>query len=175
MKKYDSFVFKIMNVIFWLVFIGASINAGGVLFAILDSFTSKPFDPKLLYTKLDLTQVMSSNIWHYRQIITLLFLVKFTQAVICYFVVKITLELKFENPFSDNIVNLLYKIRILAAFGALFSLIARSYSEYFAKSNFTIPIVWTVNEFLFFAGVIFILEKVFRKGFDLQSENDLTV
>ncbi|GLU53977.1 hypothetical protein Dfri01_34380 [Dyadobacter frigoris] len=34
---------------------------------------------------------------------------------------------------------------------------------------------WAAEEFIFMAGLVFIISRVFKRGVEIQSENDLTV
>ena len=43
------------------------------------------------------------------------------------------------------------------------------------KKGVAVPIDWSGSELLLFGGVIYLLALVFKKGAELQTENDLTV
>jgi hypothetical protein len=97
------------------------------------------------------------------------------KAYIGYWVVKISMEMKLEKPFSEGVSRIITIISQIALIAGILAIVSEAYSKWLMKQNLDIPIDWAYGEILFFAGVIFILAQVFRKGIELQSENDLTV
>ena len=68
----------------------------------------------------------------------------------------------------------------LVAFGiGILTLVANSYCEWLMKNGITFPDLQQYLgggiEFILFAGVIFFIAQVFKRGIEIQSENELTV
>jgi hypothetical protein len=97
------------------------------------------------------------------------------KAYIGYWIVKIFLELRIEKPFSEVINNMIIKIGKIALYAGLLAIIAQAYSEWLMKKNLAVPINWAYGEILFFAGVIYFIAQVYRKGTEIQAEGELTV
>jgi hypothetical protein len=97
------------------------------------------------------------------------------KAYIGYWVVNIFIEMKMEKPFSEGVNRIITKISQIALLAGLLAIVAQAYSKWLIKMDVEIPIDWAYGEILFFAGIIYLIAQVFKKGIELQSENDLTV
>ena len=80
-----------------------------------------------------------------------------------------------DRPFDYQLSDIFMKISHIALFTGGLAVIAHYYSKWVAKKGVPIPIDWGGNEILFFAGVIYLLAITFKKGAELQQEQDLTV
>jgi hypothetical protein len=107
--------------------------------------------------------------------VSLLIVLTGLKAYIAYFVVKFFWKFNLSKPFNNNLTELFVRISHLAVGTAALALIAHNYAKSIMKKGIAIPIDWGSNEILFFAGVIYLLAFVFKKGAELQTENDLTV
>ena len=85
------------------------------------------------------------------------------------------MELKLEKPFSGGINDIISKISRIAVVAAVPAIAAQAYSNWLLTNSIIVPINWAYSEILFFAGVIYIIALIFKKGIELQSENELTV
>jgi len=83
--------------------------------------------------------------------------------------------LNLSHPFTLDIAKLISRISHVALGCGVVSIIANEYCQRLVKKGFDIPLNWGGKEFLFLAGIIFIISIVFQKGIALQTENDLTV
>jgi hypothetical protein len=101
------------------------------------------------------------------------------KAYMFYVVVKIFLKINFVHPFGTKVGSLIAKISYVALAIGILALIATEYSDWFNKKGILLPTlppyVLGSSEFIFFAGIIFIISLVFKRGIEIQSENELTV
>ncbi len=72
-------------------------------------------------------------------------------------------------------VPLISQISQLALGAGILEIITAGYSKWLIKKGVSISESGGGAEFLFLAGVIFIIAEVFKKGVAIQTENDLTV
>ena len=175
MTANTSFILKTMKVIFWIIFIGLCIKAGSVLFSYIVSMGINPIASHNLDRGLNLSELYAFSLTHYSILVVMLIGLTGLKAYIGYWVVKISLELKMEKPFSKAIQNIIIKISQIAIWAGLLAAIAQAYSNWLIKKNVAIPIDWAYGEILFFAGVIYFIAQVFKKGTELQTENELTI
>ncbi len=182
-------ILDILKFIFWVVFIGLLVKAGAILF----TFTLSTWNPeaaKNLYLDLDLFKLRTTDIRAFIGVGSLLITVAILQAYIAYLVIKITTIGNLRHPFTEAIAVLLSKISHLALICGIISIIADQYCQRLVKKGFyadltlggqraiekvEIDLTWSGQEFLFLAAIIFIIAKVFQKGIELQTENDLTI
>ena len=164
----------ILKFIFWLVFIGLLIKAGALVFNFGWS-TWNPEGANNIYLGLDLFELRDTSIGQFAGVGSLLISVVSLQAYIAYLVIKITNIGDITRPFTQEVAHLISKISHMALTCGIISIIADQYCQRLVKNGFEIPITCGGKEFLFLAGVIFIISKVFQKGIELQTESDLTV
>jgi magnesium-transporting ATPase (P-type) len=175
MATRTSFILKAMNVIFWVIFIGLCIKTGSLLYSYFISIAINPAAAQNLYMGLNLSELYNYGIVHYSVIVCMLIVLTGLKAYIGYWVVKISIEMRMEKPFSEGINRIITKISRIALWAGLLAIVAHEYSRLLIKKLLIIPIDWAYGEILFFAGVIYIIAQVFEKGIELQSENELTV
>jgi len=175
MATKTSFILKTMNVIFWVIFIGLCIKTGAILYSYFVSMVINPIASENLYSGLNLAGLYNFSIVIYSIIVLMLIVLTGLKAYIGYWVVRIFMEMKIEKPFSEGINKIITRISQIALLAGLLAIVAEAFSEWLMDNELTIPINWAYGEILFFAGVIYLIALVFRKGIELQSENDLTV
>lgn len=175
MKTKNTWILNIMNVLFWVIFIGLCIKTGGLLWGYIASMFINPLAAGNLNLELNLSELYQYDVVYYSIIVLFYIALNALKAYIGYYVVRIFMEMKLEKPFSEAINKIITSISWLAFFAGLCAVIGQSQSEWLMKKGISIPIDWVYGETFFFAGVIYIISLVFAKGIELQSENELTV
>ncbi|MHC1775674.1 MAG: hypothetical protein AB9834_09700 [Lentimicrobium sp.] len=175
MAKKTSIILKIMNVIFWVIFIGLCIKTGTILYSYFVSMAINPIAAQNLYMGLNLSELYNYGLVQYSAIVITFIVITGLKAYIGYWVVKIFIEMKLEKPFSEAINTIITRISRIALLAGLMAIVAHAFSQWLNKMNIEIPVNWAYGEILFFAGVIYIIALIFKKGIELQAENDLTV
>lgn len=175
MKTTNSAILKTMNVLFWIAFIGLCIKTGSILTSFIVSHFVNPEGAKDLYLGLNLFGLYSYDKSHYTFTVSLLLVLTGLKAYIAYLVVKFFLKFKLSKPFGNDLTDLFLQISYTALGTGVLAILASGYSKWVAKKGIPVPIDWSGNEILFFAGVIYLLALIYKKGTDLQMENDLTV
>lgn len=106
-------------------------------------------------------------------------LISTLKAYLFYLVVKIFFKLNFVKPFSVEIAKLIEKISFEVASIAIVGAIAKQYTKRLIHSGYDISNAqeyWNdTGAFLIMAATIYVIAQVFKKGIELQNENDLTV
>lgn len=164
-----------MNVLFWIVFIGLCIKTGALLFSFFVTLFMGTAGTRDLYMDLDLSALYDYNVWYYIHLVSLIIALNGLKAYIAYLVVNIFLKFDLAKPFNPDISTLIAAISHTALGAGILAMIANGSSDWLMKRGVDIPTNYGAGEILFFAGVIYIIAIVFRKGTELQTENDLTV
>jgi Protein of unknown function (DUF2975) len=179
MKTQTKNILKIMQVLTWVVFIGACIKAGALLFSFIFTLFINPEGAKNLYAGLNLSDLYHYNLWYYASLILLTIGLACLRAYILYLVIKIFLKLNFVHPFSQDVASLISKISQVALCIGILNILANAYCNWLVKRNIGLDSIHDHleggTEFIFMAGIIFIIAQVFKKGMEIQSENELTV
>ncbi|MFN3801046.1 DUF2975 domain-containing protein [Belliella pelovolcani] len=171
--------FMVITVVIWSIFIGLCIKAGGLIFNTTYSFFN-PLVAKNLYEGLDLYGLLKENYWHYLGAVSFMITIQVLKAFIFLFMIKIFLTINLNQPFSQSIVSLIKQISYVSLQVGIITIFSSQYFKWLAKRDFDVPPVSAsyvsgAFEYLFMAALIYALAQVFKKGIEIQSENELTV
>lgn len=175
MTTTNSTVLKVMNVLFWIAFIGLCIKTGALLTSFIVCLFVNPEGANDLYLGLSLFDLYSYSKSHYIFTASLLIVLTGLKAYIAYYVIKIFMKFNLSKPFNSKLTDLFLKISHIALGTGILAIIAENYAKWIMKKGVSVPIDWGGSEILLFAGVIYLFALVFKKGAELQAENDLTV
>ncbi|MFZ6664675.1 DUF2975 domain-containing protein [Peijinzhouia sedimentorum] len=179
MKQNTATIMIIMHVIAWVIFIGFCIKTGALIFSALVSFFINPAGASDLYLGLDLSNLFDYDKWHYGLLISLVVFISGLQAYIFYLLIKIFMKLNLVQPFSQEIAKLITKISYVALEIAILHIIVSGYSDWLVKREVIIPSLHDylggASEFLLLGGIIFVIAQIFKRGLEIQAENELTI
>jgi hypothetical protein len=178
MKKKNDFILKALNVISWIIFIGLCIEAGALIFNFILTLFN-PIATHNIYKGLNLSDLYENHFAHFIGVLSFVVVLSFLKAYLFYLVVRIFMKLNLVKPFTVEIANLIEKISIEAFAIALVNIIAYQYTKRLIQSGYEVSHIETywndTAAFLMMAAIIFVISQIFKKGIELQNENDLTV
>lgn len=178
MTKKTDFLLKALHVLSWIIFIGLCIESGALIF----NFTYSIYQPIAahnIYKGMDLSSLQENNFAHFIGLMSFIVVLSTLKAYLFYLVIKIFMKLNFVKPFSEDIVKLIEKISSEVFSIAIVGLVAEQYSKRLLQSGYEISHTqeyWKDSgAFMFMAAIIFVIAQVFKKGIELQNENDFTI
>ncbi len=178
MLKGNNLVFKGLYVITWAIFVGLCIEAG----ALIVNFFFSLYKPEIiqnLYQKLDLSEMYAQSKWAYYGMYSFILTISILKAYLFYVVIMLVSKLDLSKPFSSYVANQISTISYFTLSIGLISYIARQTANNLQHHGFEIGILnqfWADSQaFILMAAVIYIIASIFRKGVEIQNENDLTV
>lgn len=174
MKTKTENILTTMNVLSWIVFIGLLIKLGATLVSYFVSIIN-PEMTKKLYMGLDLYSVIKLDFWQYSVIAFLMIALMGLKAYTAYLVVQILSKINLEHPFTMKVALLIEKVSHVIFATWLVSMLANAFQGWLRQNDLPTSGNWISGEFIFLAGVIFIIAQIFKKGIELQSENELTI
>ena len=174
MKTKTESILTAMNVLTWIVFIGLLIHAGAIIVSYFFSIIN-PEGAKNLYMGLDLFSLRQLDIWKYSFTVFLTITLLGLKGYTAYLVIQILSKINLEHPFTMSVALLIEKVSHIIFGIWVISMLANAYQEWLRQSGLPISENWISGEFIFLAGVIFIIAQIFKKGIELQSENELTI
>jgi hypothetical protein len=178
MSKKNDFILKALNVVSWIVFIGLCIEAGALLFNFILTLFN-PIAANNIYKGLNLSLLYEVNFANYIGVMSFVVVLSLMKAYLFYLVVKIFMKLNLVKPFNVEIAKLIEKISYEAFAIAIVSVIAHQYTKRLIQSGNVLGDVgqyWDdTAAFLMMAAIIFVISQIFKKGIEIQNENDLTV
>src|SRR5690606_31733636 len=98
MSKKNNFVFKALYVIAWIIFVGLSIEAGGLMV----NFAFSIFKPEVipnLYQKLDLSEMYQLNRWAFYGTYGFILFIAILKAYLFYILIILISKLNMSKPF----------------------------------------------------------------------------
>ena len=184
MSKGTNFAFKGLNILAWIIFIGLCIETGGLIVHAIISLFINPMASSRFWGNRNLYELYQFNQSYFVTIVVLLIIVSSLKSILFYLIVNLfhKKKLNLHNPFNEQLGRSLNNIGYLALGIGLFSWLGNNFSKWlkvlgqnvltqtFENIKFEGADVW-----LFMAIILLIFGMIFKKGIELQSENDLTV
>ncbi|MDB5196830.1 MAG: hypothetical protein JWP88_1201 [Flaviaesturariibacter sp.] len=178
MAKTNTYIFTGLHIIAWLIFIGLSIEAGALIVNFIIHIY-KPEAVQNLYQKLDLTDMYNRSKMAFYGIYSFMLFISILKAYLFYRVVILMHKIDLSNPFSSFVSEQISKISYYTFSIGLLSYLARQTALNLQHHGFEIDKLnefWADGQaFILMAAVIYIIAIIFKKGVELQNENDLTV
>ena len=86
-------------------------------------------------------------------------------------------KLQLESPFSMKVTKKLEDIAILlASVWVIMGIIGKTYAYYLHRAtDLQLPGLESGGEYFFIAGIVYIISQIFKRGIEMQEENQLTV
>ncbi len=173
---------KILYFISWVLFIGLCIDAGGFLTntiytSVIDSKLAKNF-----WGTLDLSGVYFNDFKHFLLLTTIMNIVAIFKALLFYSIVKLLHDkkLNMKQPFNYELGKFISNIAYITLFIGLFSFWARNYVNWLESKTIQVPSITSLkidgHDIWFFMGIVLlVIAQIFRRGIEIQQENELTI
>jgi len=178
MTKRNDFIWKALNVISWVVFVGFCIQTGALIFNYIFSLF-RPVATQNLHLNLNLSAIYGQSLTLYSLLFSFIIALSALKAYVFYLVVRIFMKLNLVKPFSDEVEKLISNISYYAFSIGLIGFIAHQYAKRLLQRGYDIGVIeryWNDNgAYLMMAAILFIIAQIFKKGIEIQNENDLTV
>ena len=178
MSKRNNFIFKGLHIVAWVIFVGLCIEAGGFIVNFVFSIYNPEF-VRNLYQKLDLSQMYNSNKWAFFGIYSFILFISILKAYLFYIVIVLLSKLDLSKPFNTFVSDQITKMSYYTFSIGILSYIARQTTNNLEHHGYNIGNLngfWADGQaFIIMAAVIYVIATIFKKGVEIQNENDLTV
>ncbi len=170
----------ILTVSKYLALLGAvsySILWGSQLLTLISSFINPEWAKHTYEVDLNLFSIRDRSTAFYAYAMVLIIAVSVLKALVWFVVFALLSSLKLETPFSMDVEKKLERIAyLLLTVWIVSSIFWKLYIHYlYAATSIQLPENTTGDEYLFMAGIIYIISQVFKRGIEIQEENQLTV
>ena len=176
-----SQMLKVLEILSWIIFIGLCIEAGALIFNTVYALF-KPIVAKHFWNGLDLSDLYTYDKVYFVMQMSLVITVAVMKLLIFYLIVKLFYDKKFTlaNPFNPTVTTAVQNIAYLCLGAGFFSMWSSRQMKWFGKKGIAMPDEHLMNvdgaEIWFFMAVVLVVfAQVFKKGIELQNENDLTI
>jgi Protein of unknown function (DUF2975) len=167
-------ILAVMYVLSWIAFIGLIVQAGAILISYGVS-VANPVAAKDLYMKLNLYPLRQSNFWYYTVKVIMMVALLVLKAYTAWLVVKVLSTIKLKDPFTMETAKMLERISYFILITWVLDLLHNAYTKWLSEGLAGLRESLVLNEFIFLAGVVFVIAQIFKKGVEIQSENELTI
>ena len=178
MGKQNSFVFKVMIIVAWIIFVGLSIEAGGLLVNFVFSLF-KPEVVKNLYNKLDLSEMYNRSKEVFIMMYSFILVIAILKSILFYTVIQLTSKLDLAKPFSNFVASKIMTICYFTLSIGLLSYVAKEIVQNLMNFGYTTDQLnpyWVDSQaFILMSAVIYIIATIFKRGIEMQTENDSTI
>jgi len=178
MSETNNLVFKGLRIVAWVIFISLCIEAGGLLVNFIFSIY-KPEIVQNLYQKLDLSKMYESSKWAFFSMYSFILFISILKAVLFYAVIVLVSKIDLSKPFNSFVSTQILLISYYTFSIGLVSYLARQSAKNLMHHGIVTENLnqfWADSQaFILMAAVIYIIATIFKRGIEIQSENDLTV
>jgi hypothetical protein len=178
MSRTSNFVFTILKIVSWFIFVGLCIEAGGMIVNFIFSLYRPEFVQNL-YQKLDLSEMYERSKWAFFSMYSFILVISILKAVLFYVVIRLISKLDLEKPFSSFVFEQISQISYYTLSIGLLSYIARQTAKNLLHRGYEIDQLnqfWADSQaFILMAAVVYVIAIIFKKGLEIQNENELTI
>ncbi len=178
MSKTNNFVFWGLYIVAWLIFIGLSIDAGALIVNFFFSLY-KPEFVQNLYQKLDLTEMYKDSRLAFFGVYCFILIISILKACLFYIVINLMHNIDLSKPFNPFVARQISRISYFTFSIGILSYIARQTVKNLQHHGYVIDNLngfWADSQaFILMAAVVYVIATIFKKGVEIQNDNDLTV
>jgi len=182
MKSRTKQILKVLYVLSWIIFIGVCIEAGGSIFSAFYTLVINPANARTFWEGNDLSGLYQYDPGHFFAETLLISIASVMKACIFYLIIKILHDkkLSMSQPFSEEVRLFIIKVSYLAFGIGLFTGFGVKYTEWLVKQGVHMPDTQHLrlggaDVWLFMAVTLFVIAQIFKRGIEIQTENELTV
>jgi hypothetical protein len=181
-KLSTSQILKTLYVVSWIIFIGVSTEAAGIVFNAIFTLVLNPSNAQFLWKEVDLTVLFKFDPGYFFTETLLMSIVAVMRALLFYLIVKILHDkkLNMSQPFTREMGSFIFIVSYLALGIGMFSLGGVKYTGWLIKLGVKMPDIQYLrlggaDVWLFMGVTLLVIAQIFKRGIDIQEENDLTV
>ena len=167
-------ILNVMRILSWVAFVGYMILAGSTLLSYGFSCLH-PEGARNLYEGKDLYSLRMFNFWQYTLMVSLLVARAIMKAYAAYLVIQVLSKVSLANPFTMDVVKRLEHLSYVFLGIWVVGMVHNGHLAWINKLMGELPGDYISSESIFMAGMVFIISQIFKRGVEIQSENDLTV
>lgn len=171
-------ILKILNVISWIIFIGLCVEAGSYVFNAVFTVAFKPQAADYF----GLSSLYAYDTGYFLVLLLMMFIVATLKTLMFYLIVKIVhhKKLDFSQPFNKEIRRFILNVSYLAFGISMFTAWGVKHAEWLTGKGIEMPEIHNLHfdgadVWLFMSIILLVIAQIFKRGIEIQSENELTI
>jgi len=181
-KITSQHLLNILYILAWIIFIGLGIDAGGFLFNTFYSLFINPVGASYFWNHVNLSSLHQFNQSYFVTLTSLITIVAVLKAILFYLIIKIIHDkkLNLDQPFNKEFNSFIFGVAFLALGIGFFALWGTNFSEKMVQQGVSIPSIQHLKiaggDVWFFMGItLLVIAQLFKRGIEIQKENELTI
>lgn len=177
-----DYILTALNVLSWIVFVGLCIDAGAYIVYTIATLMFEPSGATKFWTKVDLTAVYNHSQSHFVTLSALVIITTMLKATMFYVIIQFFYKKNFNlsKPFNETAKRFVLILGYLSLGIGFFSSWGTNFVEGLTQKGVSIPDLRYMRlagaDVWWFMGIVlFVIAFIFKKGIELQNENELTV
>jgi hypothetical protein len=182
MKTSTKLVLKVLYILSWIIFVGVCIEAGGSIFSAFYTLEINSFNAKTFWVGNDLSGLYGYDRGHFFAETLLISITAVGKVCLFYLITKNLhpKKLSLSQPFSTEVGRLIFQLSYLSLLIGLFCAWGVKYTEWLVKQGVQMPDTQHLrlggsDVWLFMGVILFVIGQIFKRGIEIQIENELTV
>lgn len=175
-------ILQVLNIISWMIFVGICIDAGGFLTNTIYATAVSPNVASHFWGNLNLSELYNYDSGQFLVVTSYLIIVTVLKALLFFLIVKVLYDkkLNLKQPFNTAIGKFIFNMSYISLFIGLFSIWGKNYIQWIESKNITMPSIELLkigggDVWIFMGIVLLIIGFIFKRGIEIQQENDLTI
>jgi hypothetical protein len=174
MKSKTATLLNVLNVLAWIAFLGLMVKAGAIIISYCVSLSNVE-GTRNLYDGMDMHSLRQYSFWHYTLSVAFLVSLTIIEGYIAFLVTKILSRIRMSSPFTHDISNLMQRVSYYLLGTWIIAMAYNIHTLWLMKRINGLQIATVPGEFILMVGIVFVFAQIFRRGVEIQSENELTV
>jgi len=173
---------NVLHVLSWIIFIGLCIEAGGILFNAFFTLVINPIAAKNFWGEIDLSSLLNFDKGYFIIQTLLMSIVAILKAILFYLIVKILYDKKLNptQPFNIEMKRFISNMSYLTIGISIFSYWGAKHIKWFVAEGLNMPDAQQLNlggadVWLFMGITLLVIAQIFKRGIEIQTENELTI
>jgi hypothetical protein len=182
MKITTTQMLRVLYILSWIIFIGVCVEAGAFIFNTFITMMVNPVDARRFWREVDLSALYGFDKGYFLVQSLLMCIVAVMRCILFYLIVKILHDKKLDmaQPFNRAVGRFLFNIAYVALFIGLFSYWGSKYAQWLGSLGVKMPDVQQLrlggaDVWLFMGVTLLVVSHIFKRGIEIQTENELTV
>ena len=174
-------ILVLLYILSWILFIGLSIETGCFISNAVFAITN-PTIVSRLWQQVDLSSLFHFDQGYFSVITFIMGIVSAMKAFMFYLIVKIIHDKKLNltEPFSKELRRFILNVAYLTLGIGLFSFWGINYTTWLITQGVKMPEIQHLpfggaDVWLFMSVILVVIAQIFKKGIELQQENELTI
>lgn len=175
-------ILKVLHIFSWIIFIGLCIKAGGILANAIYAMVFSPVFVHNFWDGLNLSSLYDFDKGYFLSLTTQMSIVAVLQVILFYLIVKILYDNKLDmtQPFNNAMKKLISNISYLSLGIGMFSYWGAKNTKLLVEKGVTLPDIQSLglggaDVWIFMGIILFVIAQIFKRGIEIQAENDLTI